>query len=120
MNVPSDDTRGLLRLLNSGYLVGILMDQRSRGVHSIKGKFLGYPADIVTGPVRLAMKWHYPIVTTSIKRNKDLSYLVKFGPPIKIDSNNPLMENLILVTSRLEKLILEDKEEWIWFHKRWD
>ncbi len=120
VNVNSDDTRGLLKLLNSGYMVGILMDQRSRGVHSIRGEFMGHPADIVTGPIKLAMKWKYPVVSISIRRNKDLNYTVEFGPPIEINPEQTLKENIQRVIDRLEKLILANKEEWIWFHRRWD
>ena len=119
VNVPSDDTRLLLKTLDEKYLVGILIDQHSHGVNSTSIPFLGHNADVVTGPVKLAIRKNIPIITVSIHRDESLNYRVEFGNFVDIDNDSDLVSNLEKAVREIENIILSDIEQWIWFHDRW-
>jgi len=120
--------RGILRSLRNGALVGMLIDQRTR-VDSVKVPFLGTPAWTPSGPVRLALRVGAPLVPLVTAMGPDGRHRLVFGPEIAAAPLAPgageeeqsahVREITARCNEALGKMILEWKEQWVWFHPRW-
>lgn len=120
--------RGILRSLRQGALLGILTDQATR-VDSVRAPFLGIDAWSPTAPVRLA--WHAgaPIVPVVTVMRPGGRQTVRVGPEIPVpppaagaspaEAEAALQAAVARCNAVIGELILEAKEQWVWFHDRW-
>lgn len=120
--------RGILRSLRAGALVGILIDQHTR-VDSVKVPFFGRPAWTPSGAVRLAWRTGAPVIPVIDAMNEDGTHALHFGdeiavPPPGADASpearaRGLEEACAACNAALGSMILEHREQWVWFHRRW-
>jgi KDO2-lipid IV(A) lauroyltransferase len=120
--------RGMLRSLRRGALLGILTDQATR-VDSVRAPFLGVDAWSPTAPVRLA--WHAgaPIIPIVAVMRADGRQTMCFGEEVEVPPPGPgasraeaeaaLQAAVARCNAAIGELILEAKEQWVWFHDRW-
>ena len=110
-------TRQLLELFKSGSSIALMIDQRvSEGV---KVNFFGRPAFTTTIPAQLVKKYNCEIVPVYIERINKINFKMHVNKPIKFENNlsiEYITEKLNII---LEKMILENPEQWIWSHDRW-
>ncbi len=110
----------VLRALRKGHVVGLLVDQDTRGA-GITVPFFGRPARTPTGPAILADRAEAPIVPMAIHRQEDDTHLVTIRPPIHPAGRTP--EDVEMTTSayteELERFIRKAPEQWVWMHDRW-
>ena len=110
-------TRQLLELFKSGSSIALMIDQRvSEGV---KANFFGRPAFTTTIPAQLVKKYNCEIVPVYIERINKINFKMHVNKPIKFENNlsiEYITEKLNII---LEKMILENPEQWIWSHDRW-
>ena len=122
LNVVSRDraVAAVLRALRKGHVVGLLVDQDTRGA-GIAVPFFGRPARTPTGPAVLADRAGAPIVPMAIHRLADDTHLVTVRPPIRPAGRAP--EDVEMTTSaytaELERFIRKAPAQWVWMHDRW-
>lgn len=120
VNLPSDiSARKIFELLDENYVFGILLDQWSSSVASIESSFLGHPSTTPSAPIKIALKRNMPLLPVSIKRQKDMSFLIEFRKPIYFDKECDIEKATDLVNQALGQMVLDNPVEWIWMHKKW-
>jgi KDO2-lipid IV(A) lauroyltransferase len=120
--------RGILRSLRAGALVGILIDQHTR-VDSVRVPFFGRPAWTPSGAVRLAWRTGAPVIPVIDAMNADGTHTLRFGDEVVVppppDGAPPEAQARALeaacaaCNAALGSMILEHREQWVWFHRRW-
>lgn len=117
--IDSADTRGILRHLQQGGVLGVLADQASRRVANIPVGFFGAPVGTPVGPVKLAAHTNSALVMGFIVRTaeghrlmlEELAWQTNGAPPER---------QLERYNRRLECLVREHPEQWVWLHNRWN
>lgn len=122
LNVVDRDraTSAVLRALRKGHVVGLLVDQDTRGA-GIPVPFFGRPARTPTGPAVLADRTGAPIVPMAIHRLPDDTHLVTVRPQIRPAGRTPedVEQTTRLYTAELERFIRKTPSQWVWMHDRW-
>jgi len=110
------------RLLEQGYLVGILADQNVRD-RAVPVTFFGRRTWATIGPVLLARRTGVPVHTLSIHRQPDGTYIERFSPEIPMvhtgDRLRDLVENTQRLQDAIESVVREQPDQWLWLHRRW-
>ena len=107
-------TRGILKELRPGQVVATLVDQDT-DVHSLFVPFFGRPAKTPSALLSLAKRVKALIITAFLFRtNKGYKVYLQ-----ELDPNLTEEELLVQYHQRLESLICQYPEQWVWIHKRW-
>jgi len=109
----------IVRLLRSGYALGILIDQSTRGVDSELCDFLGRQAPTPVSPAILAKRLKVPVVTLHVTRRKNHRYILEIDKPLFFDEKDSVSDILKQLNNRISSWILSAPEQWVWFHNRW-
>ncbi len=111
----SAGAKEIVNVLKSGEVIAGLLDQDTR-VRSAFAPFFGRPVSVPTTLIELGMKHDAIFVSTFIFRESRGCYRIYLETfP---DNANP--ENIIIeFNRRLEALIRQYPDQWVWFHKRW-
>ena len=119
--VPRDRaTSAVLRALRKGHVVGLLVDQDTRGA-GIMVPFFGMPARTSAGPAILADRTGAPIVPMAIRRLADDTHLLSVRPAIRSAGRTPeeVATTTKAYTAELERFIRKAPAQWVWMHDRW-
>lgn len=121
--IPKDKAgREVVRLLEDGWLVGIVIDQSPRE-NAVPVRFFGQPCWATIGPVMAATRARVPIHPVSMTRSEDGSYTLEFHPEIPMtcsgDPHKDLVENTQRCQDAIEKLVRQNPGQWLWLHRRW-
>ena len=110
----------VLRALRKGHVVGLLVDQDTRGA-GISVPFFGRPARTPTGPAVLADRAGAPIVPMAIHRLADDTHLVTVRQAIRPAGRAPedVESTTRAYTAELERFIRKAPDQWVWMHDRW-
>ena len=110
-------TKQLLSFFKNGSSIALMIDQRvSQGIRS---NFFRHEAFTTTIPAQFVKKFKCKVVPIYIERTKDVNFKLTIHNPIEY-SNNESVESITLnLNSLLEKMILQNPEQWIWSHNRW-
>jgi|TARA_B110000114_G_C15017158_1_gene367340 KDO2-lipid IV(A) lauroyltransferase len=110
-------TKQLLSFFKNGSSIALMIDQRvSQGIRS---NFFKHKAFTTTIPAQFVKKFKCKVVPIYIERTKDTNFKLTIHNPIEY-SNNESIESITLnLNSLLEKMILQNPEQWIWSHNRW-
>ncbi len=106
-----------------GELIGLYMDQESKGSQGIFVDFFGRKASSHVVPGYLAWKNDIPLIPYWVLREKPGKYRVILREPLKYeltddpDENNRVVTQLI--ANEVERTIKEYPEQWLWAHNRW-
>ena len=115
----TNDARGILRHLKGGGVLGILIDQASRRVANVPVPFFGTPVMTPVGPVRLAEKTGSALVTGFGLRTGN-GYRVVLEPLRDRVAEGEAPEPILAeYNRRLEAVVRERPEQWVWLHDRW-
>jgi KDO2-lipid IV(A) lauroyltransferase len=110
-------TRELLQLFKDGYSVALMIDQRvSEG---IKSKLFGRYALTTTIPAQLVKKYKVEVVPIYIERENNINFKMYINKPIFFKENDTLEKITDDLNGELEKMILNNPDQWIWSHDRW-
>ncbi|TXH95882.1 MAG: lauroyl acyltransferase [Pseudorhodobacter sp.] len=104
----------MLRFLKGGGMVGIVLDQYVKGGTPIR--FLGHDAVTSLSPAEMALRYDALIVPVYGIRRADGDFELLVGAPVP--HSDPLNMTKIL-TSDLEKQVLQHMDQWMWTHRRW-
>ena len=109
--------KNLLKKFKNGTSIALMIDQRvSEG---IKSDFFEKKAFTTTIPAQFVKKYNAKIVPVYIKRLKNNEFVIRFQEPLifnEIESIETITNNLNKI---IEKMILNNPEQWIWTHNRW-
>ncbi|MBW6510400.1 MAG: hypothetical protein K0A94_12760 [Desulfuromonadales bacterium] len=113
--------RRILKSLQAGRAIGLLLDQHISPPGSIPVDFFGRKAYVTTAITNLAMKYQIPIVPTFCLRQPDNRYDIWIEPLVllKGEGETALAENTQFLTNIIEQAIRRDPGQWFWMHKRW-
>lgn len=85
--------------------------------------FFGRMSTCFSGPASLAIKTGAPIIYALMKREKDLSYTIRFEE-VSMENLPSSEDEKVLEISKRHTAILEEAirtapEQWLWMHDRW-
>ena len=110
-------TRNLLKLFKENFSVALMIDQRVSEGESIN--LFNRLAKTTTIPAQLAKKYNCKVVPVYIKRFDKLHFKLSFKKPIKFDNTLSIKQISLELNTILEKMILQNPDQWIWSHDRW-
>ncbi len=116
-----DGAMRLLRTLRANTAVGILIDQETKAVEGRFVPFMGIPALTPTGPASICLRFGIPAVTLHIRR-VGMKYLLVIDPPVDtrgMEGDEGIMALTGEFNRRIGEWIVEEPDQWIWFHDRW-
>ena len=110
-------TRNLINFFKKKFSVALMIDQRVSEGESID--FFNKPAKTTTIPAQLVKKYGCKIVPVYIERINKHNFKINFQKPLKFDNKFSVREISLELNKILEKMILNNPEQWIWTHDRW-
>lgn len=114
--------RPILRALQEGSLVGMLMDQKALRREAVASRFFGQPVATNEGLAVLALKVGAPVLPVFGQRVLG-GQVVRFGPPVPPPERGDFRQRIAAYTASfdavVEAAVREDPEQWFWVHKRW-
>ncbi len=119
-SIPGKGKRGTRELINrikQKKNIALMIDQKVN--EGIKVKLFNRDAHTINIPAQLALKHGYILQPISIKRTDDISFEITIEDHIKIlndDNEKTITQKL---NKKLEQMILNNPNQWIWTHKRW-
>lgn len=119
---PGTRSKLLSTIKNNGKIIA-LIDQDTK-LQSEFAPFFGLPAASPVAPLKIALKYQLPIFSCFIVRNSNHNHISKhiiFTEKICYDKSdsNVLANILTIYNQRLESLIRQYPEQWLWWHRRW-
>jgi len=110
--------RGILKALAANQAVGILIDQNSSPGEGVFVDFFGVRACASTGLARLAAHSRATVVPGfALWSEEEGRYVLRFWPPVEITGD--LQADTQRLQSRLEAVIRQYPDQWLWIHRRW-
>ena len=107
----------LIKLNNEGYSTALMIDQRvSQG---IKSNFFNEAAFTTTVPAQLIKKFNIPVVPIFIERYEGIKFKMKIFKPVHFSVEDSIENITADLNKILEKMILDNPNNWIWSHNRW-
>ena len=108
------DIKKLKNALVKNNILILLSDQDAKK-KGIPAKFFGIDSSTHSGAAILSKRNKCPIIYASITK-KNNAYEVEF---VHIDTTGNINDIVQQYTSEIEKTIIENPEQYFWFHKRW-
>ncbi len=109
--------KSILKFFKNKTSIALMIDQRvSEGISC---NFFGKKALTTTVPAQFAKKFNAKIVPVYIERIKNNGFKIKFQNPLMFDSDASIESITLKLNQELEKMILNNPEQWIWTHDRW-
>ena len=111
--------RELTSALKSGAVIAALIDQ-DVALASTYSNFLGLPAAYPIAPIKIAIRYNIPIVSTFIYRLRHRKHHI-YTKKIDYNPEDKDCEQKILdeYGRRLGKVVIAYPEQWLWWHRRW-
>ena len=107
----------LISLKKKNFSTALMIDQRvSEGILS---NFFNHKALTTTIPAQLVKKFDIPVVPVYIERIENITFKIKIQRPITFSKEANIEEITAELNSILEKMILNNPNQWIWSHNRW-
>ena len=109
--------KDLLKSFKDKSSIALMIDQRvSEGIRS---NFFGKEALTTTIPAQFVKKFNTKIVPVYIERLENDRFKIKYHNPLIFNSNSSIESITLKLNQELEKMILNNPEQWIWTHNRW-
>ena len=110
-------TKLLLKYFRNGTSIALMIDQRvSQGLRS---NFFNKKASTTTIPAQFIKKFKCDVVPIYIERINNINFKITINKPIKFSDSSSIEVITNDLNKILEKMILENPEQWIWTHDRW-
>jgi KDO2-lipid IV(A) lauroyltransferase len=113
-----DYARRMLKALKDNQAVGILIDQNAGLEHGIFVDFFGVPACTGTGFARLAARSSATVIPGfALWSKEEQRYVLRFYAPVPMTGD--VEADTRVLHKRLEAVIRQYPDQWLWFHRRW-
>lgn len=115
----------MAKTLKKGSAVGLLIDQKSGALNSVKVDFFGTPAETTLSVAMLKLKFNPIVVPIFIARQSDGMYEMIINEPIdyvadEIEDKEKKFEAMTLKYNQaIENIIRQYPSQWFWMHNRW-
>ncbi len=110
-------TKEILKNFKNGTSIALMIDQRvSEGIQS---NFFNDKAFTTTIPAQFVKKFDADIVPVYIERLEANKFKLKIFNRIKFSKSESLESITLSLNGILEKMIVQNPEQWIWTHNRW-
>jgi Kdo2-lipid IVA lauroyltransferase/acyltransferase len=110
--------RGILRALDAGEAVGVLIDQNVVPSEGVFIDFFGRKASAGTAFVKFAHHSGAPVVPGfALWEPQEARYILRFYPEIQMTGD--VAADTQRVHSLLESVIRQYPDQWLWIHRRW-
>ena len=110
-------TRQLLNRIKNKKHIALMVDQKVN--EGIKVDFFSQKALTINIPAQLAIKHGYLLVPIEIKRIKEANFVIHIRDNVEISYNDDQFSITKKINLELEKMILNNSDQWIWTHDRW-
>lgn len=108
--------RDMIRALQNGESLGILIDQKYR--QGIEADFFGQPAMTSPAFAQLAQKFDIPLIPVRPERIRGAQFRITVYPPLA--TKDRAIADIVNDAHRmLEEWIAERPGQWLWLHRRW-
>ena len=111
------------RALKKGKILGFLADQDG-GPGGAFIDFLGKTASTPMGPAVFSKRFNAPVLPAFILRQPNGRHKVMIGEAMHFvdsgDADKDLFDFTVKMTRILERVILDNPTQWLWFQKRWN
>ena len=115
-----ESARSLLRVLRRGEIICLLADQNSGDIFA---PFFGAPAGTALGPASLALHSGAVLLPIYCLAQPDGNFHIRCFPPVSAvptDDREADQKRIITeLNSRLESVVREYPDQWLWLHNRW-
>jgi len=114
--------RRVMRLLQAGQGVGILIDQHILGRDAVQVSFFDRPAATTPAVAALALRTGAPVVPLFALPLGGLRYRLVYEPPVEpppAASPDAVVEFTQRCTDVLEMYVRRHPSLWLWMHRRW-
>ena len=112
-----EGTRILIDKIKSKKNIAIMIDQKvSQG---IKCKLFAKDALTTNIPAQLALKHGYLLQPLKIKRYNQINFEIDVCDTLELNTNDNQYSITRKINQILEKMILDNPDQWIWTHDRW-
>ena len=112
---------GMAGKLKAGEVVGLTGDQLLR--EGIMVPFFGIDTPTPQAAAIMSLKWNIPIYMVRIERLNGIRFKMTIEDKLKVPKNQSkdkaIYEITKLISSRIEKWIINKPEQWLWAHRRW-
>jgi KDO2-lipid IV(A) lauroyltransferase len=119
---PKNATKEILRMLQRGEVVGMVLDQSSLFREGVFVPFLGRPACTSFGLAMLAIRTGAPVVPGYILREGGghRAWLEPAIPPVlEGDREERIGRTTARYTAAIEACVRRHPDQWFWVHNRW-
>lgn len=115
--------RHLVRELRRGGVVAVLFDQDARS-HGVFAPFFGVPSSTIPTPAELALRTGAAIIPGfAIREGSTFRFRQWFDAPLEIESTGDRAADVVAIMTelnrRLEAVVRQHPEQWLWVHRRW-
>jgi len=115
--------RDVLKWLKDGKTLGVLIDTDSMRVRSMFVPAFGRLSSTPVGQSMIGLKAGAAFIPGASLRTAENRYKVILGPEIEIEESDDPQSTVYKVTAdctkRLEEIVDQYKDQWIWLHNRW-
>ena len=115
--------REMFRMIDAGWIIGLISDQDPSLRDGIIVDFFGQPTNVFTGAAAIARRCGVPIFPVFIHRKANGHHILTVDPPITVEKTDDRSADVRrvtqMVTHRIEEWICTYPEEWFWLHDRW-
>lgn len=115
--------REMFRMIDSGWIIGLISDQDPSLRDGVIVDFFGQPTNAFTGAAAIARRCGVPIFPVFIHREPNGHHILTVDPPILVEKTDDRAADVLRVTqivnTRIEEWIRTYPEEWFWLHDRW-
>jgi KDO2-lipid IV(A) lauroyltransferase len=113
-----DFARAILKALAANQAVGILADQNASLDSGVFVDFFGLSACAGTGFAKLAAHSGAVVIPGfALWSEAERRYILRFYPPVPITGD--VTRDTQAVQKRIEEVIREYPDQWLWIHRRW-
>lgn len=117
--------RPMLRTLNEGGTLGILMDLNTQPHEGVFVDYFGIPASTTSSLATVALRTDATVLPIFAPWNEERRrFMLRIEPPVSItksgDQNVDIRALTAAVTSVIEKYVRLYPDQWLWIHKRWN
>jgi KDO2-lipid IV(A) lauroyltransferase len=120
----NQSARAMLKILQDGGTVGVLMDQNTSLDEGVFVDFFGVPACTSSGLARIALRTDAAVVPGYAYWNEtDRKYHLRLEPALELvrtgDTEADVLANTARFTRVVEDFARRFPDQWLWVHKRW-
>jgi KDO2-lipid IV(A) lauroyltransferase len=113
-----DFARGILKALAENRAVGVLIDQNASAEEGVFVDFFGVKACASAGFAKFAAHSGAAVIPGfATWSESERRYVLRFHPPIA--TTGDIAADTQALQSKLEEVIREFPDQWLWIHRRW-